>query len=94
MSGACFTHGGIFRLGCRKRRSDGADCLCSTGDEIQVGYISTPTLCPSRCWDTWCSLATSAALVLIGHGLRVKELYGGIAAWETLRMPEEEMPRA
>ncbi len=46
------------------------------------------------CWDTWCSLATSAALILIEHGLRVKELYGGIAAWETLRMPEEEMPRA
>ena len=43
------------------------------------------------CWDTWCSLATSAALVPLGHGFRVKELYGGIAAWETLRMPEEEM---
>jgi rhodanese-related sulfurtransferase len=46
------------------------------------------------CWDTWCSLATSAALILIEHGLRVKELYGGIAAWETLRMPEQAMPRA
>jgi rhodanese-related sulfurtransferase len=43
------------------------------------------------CWDTWCSLATSAALVLLEHGHRVKELYGGIAAWETLRMPQEEL---
>jgi rhodanese-related sulfurtransferase len=46
------------------------------------------------CWDTWCSLATSAALVLLEHGYRVKELYGGIAAWETLRMPEEDLPPA
>ena len=43
------------------------------------------------CWDTWCSLATSAALVLLEHGYSIKELYGGIAAWETLRMPEEEV---
>jgi rhodanese-related sulfurtransferase len=46
------------------------------------------------CWDTWCSLATSAALILLEHGYRVKELYGGIAAWEVLRMPEEETLRA
>ena len=46
------------------------------------------------CWDTWCSLATSAALVLLEHDYRVKELYGGIAAWETLRMPEEELAHA
>jgi rhodanese-related sulfurtransferase len=46
------------------------------------------------CWDTWCSLATSAALVLLEHGYHVKELYGGIAAWETLQMPEEEFPHA
>lgn len=45
-------------------------------------------------WDTWCSLATSAALVLLKHGYHVKELYGGIAAWEALRMPEEELPNA
>lgn len=44
------------------------------------------------CWETWCSLATSSALILLEHGLRVKELYGGIAAWEILRMPEEAMP--
>ena len=46
------------------------------------------------CWETWCSLATSAALVLLGHGYRVKELYGGIGAWEMLRMPEEELTHA
>lgn len=40
------------------------------------------------CWDTWCSLATSAALVLLDRGYRVKELNGGIAAWQGLRLPE------
>ncbi|MDR3468969.1 MAG: rhodanese-like domain-containing protein [Xanthobacteraceae bacterium] len=44
------------------------------------------------CWETWCSLATSAALVLLEHGYQVKELYGGIGAWETLRLPVEELP--
>ena len=43
------------------------------------------------CWETWCSLATSAALVLLEHGYRVKELYGGIGAWETLHLPEVDM---
>jgi len=43
------------------------------------------------CWDTWCSLATSAALVLLKNGYRVKELYGGIAAWEALHLPEVGM---
>jgi rhodanese-related sulfurtransferase len=41
------------------------------------------------CWDTWCSLATMAAVVLVDHGYRVKELFGGVAAWRTLHLPEE-----
>jgi rhodanese-related sulfurtransferase len=40
------------------------------------------------CWDTWCSLATSAAIPLLENGFQVKELNGGIAAWKTLHLPE------
>jgi rhodanese-related sulfurtransferase len=58
------------------------------------GELPKDKLIVLYCWDTWCSLATSAALVLLEHGHRVKELYGGIAAWETLRMPEEELGQA
>jgi len=43
------------------------------------------------CWDTWCSLATSAALILLEAGFRVKEPLGGVAAWETLRLPKEQV---
>ena len=42
------------------------------------------------CWDTWCSLATTAAVVLLDHGYRVKELFGGVAAWQALHLPEEQ----
>jgi rhodanese-related sulfurtransferase len=41
------------------------------------------------CWDTWCSLATTAAVVLVDRGYRVKEMFGGVAAWRTLHLPEE-----
>ena len=46
------------------------------------------------CWDTWCSLATTSALILLGHGYREKELFGGVAAWKTLHLPEEIVPAA
>jgi len=41
------------------------------------------------CWETWCSLAGKAAIVLLEKGYRVKELYGGLAAWKTLGLPVE-----
>ena len=46
------------------------------------------------CWDTWCSLATTAAVVLADHGYRVKELFGGVAAWQVLHLPEERIGEA
>jgi rhodanese-related sulfurtransferase len=43
------------------------------------------------CWETWCRLAAKAAVVLLEHGFRAKEMYGGIAAWKTLRFPTEPL---
>jgi rhodanese-related sulfurtransferase len=40
-------------------------------------------------WDTWCSLAAKAAVTLLQAGFFVKVLDGGIAAWESLRLPTE-----
>lgn len=41
------------------------------------------------CWETWCSLAMKAAIPLLESGFEVKEMYGGIAAWESLKLPIE-----
>lgn len=39
------------------------------------------------CWDVWCNLATKASIILLENGYKVKELYGGIAAWQILNLP-------
>jgi rhodanese-related sulfurtransferase len=57
----------------------------------RLAELSKDKLIVLYCWDTWCSLATSAAVLLLKNGYRVKELFGGIAAWETLHLPEVEM---
>ncbi|WP_079478698.1 rhodanese-like domain-containing protein [Halobacillus salinus] len=36
------------------------------------------------CWDTWCTLATKAAIPLLEKGYDAKELYGGLAAWKKI----------
>ncbi|MDP2752036.1 MAG: rhodanese-like domain-containing protein [Rhodocyclaceae bacterium] len=46
------------------------------------------------CWDTWCSLAVKSAVPLLEAGLSVKELYGGISAWNILQLPTEPIEDA
>jgi len=41
------------------------------------------------CWDTWCSLAAEVAVPLLERGFDVREMYGGIKAWKTLKFPTE-----
>ncbi|WP_099156958.1 rhodanese-like domain-containing protein [Virgibacillus ndiopensis] len=45
------------------------------------------------CWDTWCTLAAKAAVVLLENGFDAKELYGGLAAWKTLDFPTETLSK-
>jgi rhodanese-related sulfurtransferase len=63
-------------------------------DKMEQRFAELPKdkLIVLYCWDTWCSLATTSALILLEHGYRVKELFGGVAAWKTLRLPEEAVP--
>ncbi len=43
-------------------------------------------------WDYWSTLSTKAAIVLLEKGYRVRELYGGMYAWETLhKLPVTEL---
>jgi rhodanese-related sulfurtransferase len=53
--------------------------------------LPTDKLIVLICWDTWCSLATSAALVLLEAGFEVKELSGGVAAWGALNLPKQSV---
>ena len=41
------------------------------------------------CWDTWCTLAAEAAVLLLERGFVVREMGGGMAAWKALRFPTE-----
>jgi rhodanese-related sulfurtransferase len=41
------------------------------------------------CWDTWCTMAAKAAIILLENGYDVLELSGGIAAWNTMNFPVE-----
>jgi rhodanese-related sulfurtransferase len=43
------------------------------------------------CWDSWCTMAAHAAVILLNNGYKVKELSGGIAAWQSLNLPIETL---
>ena len=72
-------------------RIPGSLAIPTTAMEQRYGQLPKDKLIVLYCWDTWCSLATTSALVLLSHGYRVKELYGGVAAWQTLHLPEERV---
>jgi rhodanese-related sulfurtransferase len=70
-------------------RIPGALAIPASAMEQRFSEVPKEKLIVLYCWDTWCSLATTSALVLLSHGYRVKELYGGVAAWQTLHLPQE-----
>jgi len=39
------------------------------------------------CWDVWCNTAAKVAKFLLEQGYTVKELTGGIAAWQKMNFP-------
>ncbi|MET3690399.1 rhodanese-related sulfurtransferase [Priestia megaterium] len=39
------------------------------------------------CWDVWCNTAAKVAKFLLDQGYQVKELTGGIAAWQEMNFP-------
>jgi rhodanese-related sulfurtransferase len=70
-------------------RIPGAMAIPTPAIEECLDRLPKDKLIVLYCWDTWCGLATHAALTLLAHGYRVKELSGGIAAWQTLHLPQE-----
>jgi rhodanese-related sulfurtransferase len=72
-------------------RIPGSLAIPATTMSDHLSDIPKDKLIVLYCWDTWCSLATTAAIILLEHGYRVKELYGGVAAWQILHLPEERL---
>jgi len=59
--------------------------------ESRMSELPSEKLIVLYCWDTWCSLAVKAAVPLLEAGLNVKELYGGMAAWNTMGLPTQTL---
>ena len=77
------------RIGPVPTRIPGAVVIPEPEVPARMGELPRDKLLVLYCWETWCSLATKAAIPLLEAGFRVKELFGGIAAWQTLGMPLE-----
>lgn len=43
------------------------------------------------CWDVWCNMGKKASIILLKKGIDVKELSGGISAWNELNLPVENL---
>lgn len=61
----------------------------ATIDDEVVAGLDPAALYVTYCWSPACNASTRAAAELAGHGLRVKELLGGLAAWEAEGYPVE-----
>ncbi len=72
-----------------ENRIKGAIELPQSQIEARLAELPKDKLLIPYCWDTWCSLAVKSAVVLLENGFTVKELYGGMKAWTTLRLPVE-----
>lgn len=43
------------------------------------------------CWDVWCHMGKKASIMLLKEGYDVKELSGGISAWNELNLPVDSL---
>ena len=78
-----------MRIGPRPTRIHGAIDLPEPEISARLDELPKDRLLVLYCWETWCSLATKAAIPLLEAGFTVQELFGGIAAWNALHLPTE-----
>ena len=77
------------RIGPKPCKAKGAIEIPQTEILARMTELPKDKLLVLYCWETWCSLAVKAAVPLLEAGFTVKEMYGGIAAWEAMGFPTE-----
>ncbi|MBB1427431.1 MULTISPECIES: rhodanese-like domain-containing protein [Shewanella] len=75
----------------RKEKIQGALEIAQIDLEANLDKLDKDKTIIVYCWETWCNLAAKSAVTLINNGYNVKELGGGIAAWNTLNLPTEQL---
>lgn len=71
----------------KKSKIQGAHDYPEKDLELLLSNLPKDRLLIVYCWDVWCNLAKKASLTLLDAGFQVKELHGGIAAWQILQLP-------
>jgi len=77
------------RIGPKPCRAEGAIEIPQPEIVARMAELPKDKLLVLYCWETWCSLAVKAAVPLLEAGFNVKEMCGGIAAWEAMGFPTE-----
>jgi rhodanese-related sulfurtransferase len=77
------------RIGPRPTRIPGAIDLPQPEISARLEELPKDRLLVLYCWETWCSLATKAAIPLLEPGSPSENCSGGIAAWNALHLPTE-----
>ena len=57
----------------------------------RLGELPKDKMIIIYCWDVWCNMAAHAAVILLKNGYQVKELIGGISAWQSMNLPIEKL---
>ncbi|MFI3132995.1 rhodanese-like domain-containing protein [Staphylococcus warneri] len=75
----------------RDKKIKGAYQLPQAELEDRYSELPKDKILVLYCWDVWCNTAAKSALFLIDKGYDVKELAGGIAAWEKMEFETEKV---
>ncbi|MFD2925285.1 rhodanese-like domain-containing protein [Halobacillus naozhouensis] len=76
----------------KKEKLEGAMVIPLTELQERMSELPKKKTIILYCWDTWCTLASKAAVLLLENDYDAKELYGGLAAWRTLDFPTLPLP--
>lgn len=75
----------------KKVKIEGASEIPLNELETRLSELPKDKTIVVYCWDVWCNMAAHAAIILLKNGYTVKELNGGISAWQSMNLPIEKL---